>query len=48
MSYYEANQILDACRRGADFYPATINEALTLTGDLDHVPFSLAAALERA
>lgn len=45
MSYMEAIQILDQAREGADFDKATINTALELTGDLDHIPFSLADAL---
>ena len=45
MTYMQALQILDQAREGADFDKATINTALELTGDLDHIHFSLADAL---
>lgn len=45
MTYTQAMRILDQARDGADFDKATINTALELTGDLDHISFSLADAL---
>lgn len=45
MSYEQACIVLDMRRAGAELSLAVINTALELTGDLDHVPFSLADAL---
>ena len=45
MSYEEAQIILDMRRAGHDIDLAVINTALELTGDLCHVPFSLADAM---
>lgn len=45
MTYLEAQIILDMRRAGHDIDPAVINTALELTGDLSHMPFSLADAL---
>lgn len=42
MSYTEAHIILDRCRNGEPVTIAQINAALELTGDLEHVYFSLA------
>lgn len=42
MTYSEAMLILDQRRNGQEFSQATINKALEMTGDLDHIPFSLA------
>lgn len=42
MSYAEANIILDRCRAGEPVTIAQINQALELTGDLEHVDCSLA------
>ena len=42
MSHHEAGIILDMRRVGHDIAPEIINQALELTGDLEHVPFSMA------
>ena len=48
MNYFEAQIILDRCRNGEPVTVSQINQALELTGDLDHVPCSLADAVEAA
>ena len=45
MSYEQAQILLDRVRNGEPATLAQINCALEMTGDLDHVPFSLADAL---
>lgn len=45
MSYEQALRVLDRARAGEPVTLADINTALELTGDLDHIPFSLADAL---
>lgn len=35
MNYYQAQNILDEVREGAQYSPQTINRALELTGDLE-------------
>lgn len=42
MTYSEAMLILDQRRNGQEFSQSTINQALEMTGDLEHIPFSLA------
>ena len=48
MTHSEAHILLDRRREGADIDLATINVALELTGDLEHVAFSLADAVGAA
>lgn len=45
MSYEEACLLLDRVRNGEPATLCDINTALELTGDLEHVPFSLADAV---
>jgi len=44
MSYYEAAEILDMRKAGADMPEAVVNRALQLTGDMDS-PYSVADAM---
>ena len=39
MSYVDAKHILDQARDGIEFDKTTINAALALMGDLEHIPF---------
>jgi len=45
MSYEQALLLLDRVRNGEPATLAQINCALELTGDIEHIPFSLADAL---